>query len=68
MSPGYDTKQSDGEAQSNVGALESTEYPFIAIAPRSSLDWNGSTWYDEMELNYVLVLNWVVWKRTVFDI
>ena len=27
--PGYDTKQSDGEAS----ALNSVEYPFIAIAP-----------------------------------
>ena len=32
--PEYDTKQSDSEA------LENIEYPFIAIAPRSTLAWS----------------------------
>ena len=38
--PGYDTKQSGGEA----GTLVNVEYPFIAITPRSTLAQNGSTW------------------------
>ena len=38
--PRYDTKQSEGE----VPVMENAEHPFFAIAPRSSLDWNGSTW------------------------
>ena len=25
-------------------ALENMEYPFIAITPRSTLTWSGSTW------------------------
>ena len=29
---------------SNAGALGNAEYPFIAIAPRSTLAQNGSTW------------------------
>ena len=35
----YDTKQSDGDA----GALGNANSPFIAIAPRSPLAWNGTT-------------------------
>ena len=37
--PGYDTKQSDGEVPAMLGPWN-TEYPFIAIAPRSTL-WSG---------------------------
>ena len=29
---------------SNAGTLKNAEYPFIAIAPRSTLTWSGSTW------------------------
>ena len=29
---------------SNAGALRIVEYSFIAIVPRSTLAWNGSTW------------------------
>ena len=29
---------------SDAGAWGNAEYPFIAIAPRSTLPWNGSTW------------------------
>ena len=35
--PGYDTKQSDGEGPNSDGALGNTEYPFIAMAPWSTL-------------------------------
>ena len=38
--PGYDTKQSDGEAP----VMGNVEYPFITIVPRSTLVWSGSTW------------------------
>ena len=37
---GYDTKQSDYEI---TGALGNAEYPFIAIAPWSTLARSGST-------------------------
>ena len=39
--PGYDIKQSDGEAQVMLGIAE---YSFIAITPRSILVQSGSIW------------------------
>ena len=59
---------------SNTGALGNVEYLFIAIAPRSTLAWSGSTWYGPIHgsdrtvshLNCVLMLNWIVWNRTVY--
>ena len=39
--PAYDTKKSDGEVPV---ILELWEYPFIAIAPRSTVTLSGSTW------------------------
>ena len=33
---------------SNAGALGNAEYPFIAIAPRSTLAQSGSTWYNPL--------------------
>ena len=50
-------------------AFRNAEYPFIAIAPRSTLTWSGSTWkvpMDQIELNCVLLQNWIVWNKTVF--
>ena len=43
--PGYDTEQSDGEVPviSQVHSLGNVEYPFTAIAPRSTLARSGST-------------------------
>ena len=41
--PEYDTKQSNGEIPVMLGILGNAEHPFIAIAPRSNLAWNGST-------------------------
>ena len=41
---GYDPKQSDGDGSSNAGALGNVEYPFIAIAPRSTLASSSNTW------------------------
>ena len=39
-----DIKSSDGEAPTilEIGGMWST--PFIAIAPKSTLTWNGCTW------------------------
>ena len=42
--PGYDTKQSDGEVPAMLELMGNMEYPFIAIAPRSTLARSGSTW------------------------
>ena len=41
--PQYDIKQSDGKAR-NAGALENTECQFMAIVPRFTLTWSGSSW------------------------
>ena len=43
MSPGYDTKPSDIEAP-DLELLGNVKYPFIAIAPRSTLTQSRSTW------------------------
>ena len=40
----YDTKQSDGKAPVMLELWGMQEYPFIAIVPRSTLAWSGSTW------------------------
>ena len=42
--PIYDTKQSDGKAPCNAGALGNAECLFIAIAPMFTLAWSSSTW------------------------
>ena len=42
--PGYNTKKIWWRGPSNAGDLENVEYPFIAIAPRSTLARRGSTW------------------------
>ena len=42
--PGYDIKQSDGEAPVTLEFREMQSTPFIAIAPRSTLTWRGSDW------------------------
>ena len=56
--PEYDTKQS--------GALGKVKYPFIAIASNRILS------ISQIELNWhfnrLLMLNWIVWNWTVFDI
>ena len=40
--PGHDIKQSDGF---QLGYLGNVEYPFIAIATRSTLAQSGSSWF-----------------------
>ena len=54
----------------HAGALGNVDHPFIAIAPRSTLAWNGSTWLGPIcglnRTNCILMLNWIVWIRTVW--
>ena len=67
--PGYDTKQSDGE---DVVMLELCGMQSTRLFP--SLQ--GPLWFgvvasdrvlsmSQIELNCVLILNWIVWNRTV---
>ena len=68
--PGYDTKQSDGEVPVMLERWEMWSTPSVislqcplwlrVAAPDRVLS------IDEMELNYVLMLNWVDWDRIVF--
>ena len=52
---------------SNTGALGNVEYPFIAIALRSTQARSGKGLFmDQIELNFILMLNWIVWKWTVY--
>ena len=54
---------------SKAGALRCAEYPFIAIAPRSI--WPGVVTPNrvlsmrKIELNCVLMLNWITWNTTI---
>ena len=67
--PGYDTKQSDGEApvtQELWGMLSTPILPSLpgplwpgVVAPDRTLS------RGQIELNGVLMLNWIVWNRTV---
>ena len=68
-SPGHDTKQSDGEApvvlelweMQNTPSLPSFLGPLCprVVAPDRALS------MDQIELNCVLMLNWITWNRTV---
>ena len=54
---------------SNSGALGNVEYSFITIAPTSTLTRSGSILsIGPVEVNSVLMLNWIVWNKTIFDI
>ena len=47
--------------------LQESEYPFTAITPRSTQAWSGSTWStSQIELNSILMLNQIVWNRTIY--
>ena len=51
----------------NAGALGNAEYTFSAIAARSALAWSGRVLSMALiSLNCVLMLNWIVWNRTVY--
>ena len=70
--PGYDTKQFDGEVpvmlelwgMQSTPSLPSLPGPLRprVLAPDRVLS------IGQIELNCVLMLNWIVWNRTVFDI
>ena len=70
--PGYDTKQSDGEAPVLLELRWMQSTPSFTSFP-------GPLWHrvvaaemilsmSQIELNCVLMLNWIVWNRSVFDI
>ena len=67
--PGYETKQSDGEAPLMVELWGLRSNPSVQSLP--SPLWPGVVASDrvrsigQVELNCVLTLNWIVWKRTV---
>ena len=54
----------------DAGALGNVEKTFIAIAPRSTLARKRSIWegpiYGLNKTNCILMLNWIVWIRTVW--
>ena len=50
-----------------AGALGNSEYPFAAIASRSTLAWCGSTLWSPIygPSKMRTMLNWITWNRTV---
>ena len=68
--PGYDNQQSDGEASVMQKLWEMQSTPLL-LSPPGPL-WSGMTALDrvlsigQIEVNCVLMLNWVVWNRTVY--
>ena len=56
--PGEDTKQSDGEVWRMRSTLQIKLWPEV-VAPDRVLS------MGKIELNYVLMLNWIAWNRTV---
>ena len=70
-SPGYDTKQSDREASVILelwGMLSSSSLPSLpgplwpgGVAPDRVLS------IGQIERNHALILNWIVWHRTIFS-
>ena len=70
--PRYDTKQSDGEFPVSLelwGVQSTPSLPLLPgqLWPRVVVpDWVLSI--GQIELNCVLMLNWIVWTRTLFEI
>ena len=66
----YDTKRSDGKVPVMLELWGMWNNSFIAIAPRSTLIRNGSPWkspiYGLNRINCILMLNRIVWIRTVW--
>ena len=68
--PGYDTKQSEGEVlvmlelweTRSISSLPSLPGPLLPgmVAPDRFLS------MVQIQLNHVLMLNWIVWNRTVY--
>ena len=64
--PRYDTKQSDGEVPVMLVLWGMQSTPFIVIAPKSTLAWSSNTWsMGQIELNCIIMINWIAWNRTV---
>ena len=67
--PGYDTKQSDGEASVKLELWGMQSTPLLASLPGPL--WPGVVAPDEVlslgqiEFNYVFKLNWIVFNRSV---
>ena len=69
--PGYDTKHTDGEVPVMLefwGMRSTPSLPFLqgplwpgVVAPNRVLS------MGQIELNSVLMLNWIGWNRTVFE-
>ena len=70
--PVYDTKQSDGEVPVMLELSGMRSAPSLPSLPGPL--WPGVIAPDrvqsmcQIELNGVIMLNWIVWIRTVFDI
>ena len=70
--PGYDTKQSDGEATVMLELWGTRSTPSLPLLPGPL--WLGVVAPDrvlsmgQIELNCVPMLNGITWNRTIFDI
>ena len=64
MCPGFDTKQSDGEVQVMLELLGIRSTSSLPMLPGSLYSRSGSA-MGQIELNCVLMLNWIAWNRTV---
>ena len=68
----YDTKQFDGEVPVMLGLWGIGSTPSLPLLPDPL--WLGVVTADkalsmgQIEVNCVLMLNWIVWNGTVFDI
>ena len=69
MSPGYDTKQSDGEVPVMLELWEMWSTPSLLLLPAPLwprvVAHNRVLSMGQIELKCVLMLNWIVWNRTV---
>ena len=70
MNDGYDTKQSDGKAPVMLELWRMWRMPLLPLHPGPL--WPGVVAPDsvlsmgQIELNYVIMLNWIIWNRTVY--
>ena len=68
--PVYDTKQSNDEVQVMLGPWGMRSIPSLPLLPGQL--WPGMVAPDrslsmgQIELNCILMLNWIVWNRTVW--
>ena len=56
-----------GMTKLHVMVLGSVEYPIITISPRSTLTWNGSAYYDQIDLfkNYLYLIDSPISKHKI---